>query len=85
VYEKEPAGQDHPFMQLDNLILAPHCIAWTDELFQEMGTMACQQAVAFSKGEIPAGLVNREVLERPGFKAKLERIRKGAGTGRERM
>jgi len=76
VYEKEPAGKDHPFMQLDNILLAPHCIAWTDELFAEIGTMACRQAVAFAKGEIPSGLVNREVLERPTFKAKLARLQK---------
>ena len=75
VYEKEPAGKEHPFMRLDNIILAPHCIAWTDELFSEMGTMASQQAVALSKGEIPVGLVNREVLERPGFKTKVKRLR----------
>ena len=76
VYEKEPAGKEHPYTQLDNIIVAPHCIAWTDELFCEIGTMACQQTVAFSKGEIPNGLVNREVLERPGFKAKMEGSRK---------
>ncbi len=74
VYEKEPAGKEHPFTQLDNIILAPHCIAWTDELFAEIGTMACRQAVAFAKGEIPTGLVNKDVLERPGFKAKRARL-----------
>ncbi len=72
VYGKEPAGKEHPFTQLDNILLAPHCIAWTDELFCEMGTMACQQAVALSKGRIPTGLINREVLDRPGFKRKLQ-------------
>jgi phosphoglycerate dehydrogenase-like enzyme len=78
VYDKEPAGKEHPFMQLDNIILAPHCIAWTEELFQEIGTMACRQAVAFAKGEIPTGLVNREVLDRPGFQAKRARWRAAA-------
>src|ERR1041385_502925 len=68
VYEKEPTGKEHSYTQLDNIILAPHCIAWTDELFCEIGTMACKQAVALSKGEIPTGLVNKEVLDRPGFK-----------------
>src|ERR1051326_4540827 len=76
VYEKEPAGKEHPFMQLDNILLAPHCIAWTDELFSEIGTMACVQAVALFKGEMPAGLVNQDVLERDGFLAKLERFRR---------
>jgi hypothetical protein len=26
------------------------------------------------KGQVPRGVVNREVLERPGFKAKLDRF-----------
>jgi phosphoglycerate dehydrogenase-like enzyme len=75
VFEKEPAGREHPFAQLDNILLAPHCIAWTDELFCEMGTMACRQAVELSQGTIPGGLINREVLERPGFQHKLHQLR----------
>ena len=77
VFANEPAGKDHRFVQLDNILLAPHCIAWTDELFCEMGTMACQQAVDLSKGRIAHGLVNREVLDRPGFQRKLENVRRG--------
>lgn len=76
VYGTEPAGKEHLFTQLDNILLAPHCIAWTDELFCEIGTMACLQAVALSKGEIPAGLVNLDVLDRPAFQAKIERFRR---------
>jgi len=34
--------------------------------------MNCSQAVMLSRGELPEGLVNREVLERPGFRRKLE-------------
>jgi len=28
-----------------------------------------------SRGEVPENVVNREVLERPGFREKLERFR----------
>lgn len=74
VYEKEPAGKEHPFTQLDNLILAPHCIAWTDELFREIGTMAARSVMEIAHGRVPStGVVNREVLERPGFQRKLRR------------
>jgi phosphoglycerate dehydrogenase-like enzyme len=70
VFATEPAIQ-HPFFALDNILLAPHAIAWTHELFQEMSLMCCQQAVALSKGNIPAGLINHEVRERPMFLEKL--------------
>jgi phosphoglycerate dehydrogenase-like enzyme len=61
---------------LDNVLLAPHCIAWTDELFRDIGHMACEQVLKIAQGEVPHGVVNKEVLERPGFKAKLERYKK---------
>ena len=76
VYASEPVKAGHPFAQMDNVILAPHCIAWTNELFRDIGRMACQQTVALSKGEVPSmGVINREVLERKGFQAKLARYR----------
>jgi hypothetical protein len=31
------------------------------------------------KGQVPRGVVNREVLERPGFKARLEGFAKRFG------
>lgn len=75
VFEKEPTGDNHPYAELDNVILAPHAIGWTDELFRDMGIMCCQQMLTLAKGGIPEGLINREVLERPGFKEKLERFK----------
>ena len=75
VFEEEPAGEDHPLSRLDNVILAPHSIAWTDELFRDIGRMNCRQMVALARGEVPEGLINTEVLERPGFQKKLDRFR----------
>lgn len=73
VFATEPALQ-HPFFELDNVLLAPHAIAWTHELFQEISLMCCQQAMALSKGQIPGGLINHDVRERPSFQERL-RIR----------
>ena len=76
VYSAEPAGREHPFAGLDNVLLAPHCIAWTDELFSQIGTMAAQSVLMIAGGRVPViGVVNREVLERPGFQRKLTRYR----------
>ena len=76
VFAVEPAGADHPLAKLGNVLLAPHAIGWTDELFRDIGRMACSAALRVARGEVPEGVVNREVLERPGFVAKLARLRK---------
>lgn len=74
VFASEPIDGIHPLASLDNVILAPHCIGWTDELFRDMGHMACQAVVNLARGEIPHGAVNRDVLVRPAFRAKWESV-----------
>ena len=77
VFEKEPPEKDNPLFELDNVVLAPHALAWTEELVVDNGIEACRNILAVARGEAPAAVVNREVLERPGFQKKLERYRKG--------
>ena len=72
VFEKEPLESDSPLLKLDNVILTSHSIGWTEELFRDMGRIECEQAINVSRGRPPASVVNREVLERPGFRNKLE-------------
>jgi len=75
VFETEPVGTGHPFAQLDNVILAPHSIAWTNELFRDIGRRACQTVASFARGIIPDGvIVNREVLQRENFQAKMRKL-----------
>lgn len=72
-FAEEPVLTPHRFGQLDNVLLAPHSIAWTDEEFREIGRSACQAIVDVSLGKPPWAMVNPEVLDRPGFKAKWNR------------
>jgi len=72
VFEKEPLESDSPLLKLDNVILTSHSIGWTEELFRDMGRIDCAEAINVSHGRPPASVVNREVLERPGFRNKLE-------------
>jgi phosphoglycerate dehydrogenase-like enzyme len=72
VFEKEPIPPESRLLTLDNVILTSHSVAWTVELFRDMGSMDCQGALAVARGEAPLHVVNREVLDRPGFRAKLE-------------
>jgi phosphoglycerate dehydrogenase-like enzyme len=75
VFEKEPLAAGSPLLALDNVILTSHSIGWTEELFRDMGRIDCEGALAIAQGKAPAGVVNREVLNRPGFLRKLESYR----------
>lgn len=74
-FEVEPVTAPSRFRAFDNVLLAPHCIAWTDELFRDIGRAVCQGMVDLSLGKKPRGIVNPQVLDRPGFQEKWKRLR----------
>jgi phosphoglycerate dehydrogenase-like enzyme len=74
-FAEEPVVLPHHFGALDNVLLAPHSIAWTDELFRDIGRAVCQGMVDLSQGKRPRGVVNPQVFERPGFQDKWARLR----------
>ncbi len=71
VFEAEPLPSSSPLLQMDNVILTSHSVAWTEELFRDMGRIDCEGALAIMRGEVPGSVVNKNVLERPGFLRKL--------------
>jgi phosphoglycerate dehydrogenase-like enzyme len=73
-FEQEPVVTPSRFADLDNVLLAPHCIAWTHELFRDIGRAACQGMIDLTLGQKPHGLVNPQVLAKPSFKKKWQRI-----------
>ncbi len=78
VFETEPLDPGSPLLQLENVVLTSHSVGWTEELFRDMGRADCEGALAVSRGEVPANVVNPEVLEHPGFLHKLERHREAS-------
>ncbi|MDG3006090.1 hydroxyacid dehydrogenase [Paludisphaera mucosa] len=74
-FAEEPVVEPHRFGTLDNVLLAPHCIAWTDELFRDIGRSACQGMLDLALGRTPRGVVNPGVFDRPGFQEKWARLR----------
>ena len=72
-FAQEPVTAPHRFADLDNVLLAPHCIAWTEELFRDIGQAACQVMVDLSLGKRPRGVLNPEVFDKPGFQQKWRR------------
>jgi phosphoglycerate dehydrogenase-like enzyme len=73
VFENEPLSAESPLARMDNVILTSHSIAWTEELFRDMGRIDCQGALAVYRGEVPGNVVNPAVLENPLFTEKLAR------------
>jgi len=74
VFENEPLPEGSPLRDLNNVILSPHGLAWTEEIVRDNGTEACQNILTIARGEAPASIVNKEVLQRPGFQQKLARF-----------
>jgi phosphoglycerate dehydrogenase-like enzyme len=72
-FAQEPVTAPHRFDELDNVLLAPHSIAWTEELFRDIGRATCQVMVDLSLGGQPRGVLNPEVFDQPGFKTKWAR------------
>lgn len=71
VFEKEPIDVNDPLLKLENVIVSPHAVCWTDELFRGIGRDACQSIMAVAHGRVPEFVVNREVLDRASFRGKL--------------
>jgi len=71
VFEVEPIAQDNPLLTLDNVIVTPHSICWTDEFFRNNAESAFRSVVAVASGKTPTFVVNRDVLQRGNARARL--------------
>ena len=76
VFEEEPPPKDHPLFALDNVILAPHSVAWTMESLRDNSLEACRNVRDVYEGKVPPHLANPKVAGRPGLQAKLAARRK---------
>jgi D-3-phosphoglycerate dehydrogenase len=59
---QEPINPDNPLLAMDNVIITPHALCWTDECFHEIAATALQSIVDVSLGKQPAHVVNPDVL-----------------------
>ncbi len=74
VQEKEPPDPADPLLTLDNVILAPHALCWTDQCFHGIGAAAIRSVLDFKAGRVPEGLVNREVISHPRWRQRLAEL-----------
>jgi phosphoglycerate dehydrogenase-like enzyme len=73
VFEQEPVDPHDPLLTLDNVIVTPHAVGWTDELFLDGGRSAARSVLDVAVGHIPRFVVNRAVLDNPRLTRKLRR------------
>ena len=71
VLEQEPPDAGDPLLTLDNVIVTPHALCWTDQLFAGSGAADVRAVLAIMAGRVPTGIVNRDIVDRPGWQARL--------------
>jgi phosphoglycerate dehydrogenase-like enzyme len=76
VLETEPPAADDPIFKLDNVILTPHALCWTDQCFAGNGAADVSAVIDVQHGRVPRGVVNRNVIDDPRFQARLTSYRK---------
>jgi D-3-phosphoglycerate dehydrogenase len=71
VFEQEPVDPANPLLAMDNVIVTPHSLCWTDECFHNMATTGLASIVDALAGRVPEFVVNRDVLVDPRVRAWL--------------
>ena len=64
VLEQEPPDADDPILKLDNVILAPHALCWTDQCFAGNGAADVRAVLEVQHGREPRG--RGRTRSRPG-------------------
>jgi len=57
VYEQEPVSPDNPLLGLDNVLLTPHALCWTDECFDAIAREGLTCMVDFANGRRPKSVI----------------------------
>jgi phosphoglycerate dehydrogenase-like enzyme len=65
VFEQEPVDPANPLLTMDNVIVTPHALCWTDECFHNMATTGLTSIVDALAGRRPRFVVNPDVYTHP--------------------
>jgi D-3-phosphoglycerate dehydrogenase len=71
VFEEEPTPATNPILKLDNVIVTPHALCWTDELFGNIARTAIGAVLAVHAGRRPDFVVDAAALAHPRARAWL--------------
>jgi len=75
VFVGEPFDKPHRFSVLDNVLLAPHAVGLTHEIYRDIGKAVSQGMVDMALGRQPRSVINPDVFDRPSFERKWARLR----------
>jgi phosphoglycerate dehydrogenase-like enzyme len=78
VFEVEPLPWDDPLISLDNVILTPHWLASTREVWQATARAMSEGMLRVAQGERPKNVVNPDVFQQASFLRKLARFEDNA-------
>lgn len=62
VYDMEPIPDDHPLLDLDNVVTTPHLAGAAEEVIERHSTMLVDDIEAFLAGDHPTHVANEETL-----------------------
>lgn len=76
VLEQEPPDPSDPILALDNVILTPHALCWTDQCFAHMGAIDIQAVLDYRNGRAPSStIVNKSVLSSKIWQDRIASLR----------
>ena len=73
VFEQEPPSPDNPLFALENAIVSPHSMAWTQQGLAGNSRDACHNLLCVAAGQVPPCLANPDAADRLGVRKKLAR------------
>lgn len=57
VFEQEPVAPDNPLLTMDNVLVTPHALCWTDECFDAIAREGLGCLADFAYGRTPASVI----------------------------
>lgn len=66
--DPEPLRPDHPLLACQNALVTPHSAWYSEQSIGDLQRIATENVVAALRGDIPANLLNNEVLKRTNIR-----------------
>lgn len=63
VFEPEPPAPDDPLLQMNSVLLSPHCLAWTQDFTEAVSASVVESIIDVAQGRRPKHTLNPSVYE----------------------